>query len=255
MSYNSYYKQIRDANKKQEAADIAASDALYDAKINAVSEGYGQKIKDTAENYETALKRNEVQKLINERAVARRSAELGLTDSGLNRTGQLAVQLSYANNKGNIEMQRQKTVDTLAATMRAQMTELQTSKIAAANKITSSYGAKADKRATEMYKADVDAANKRVKNNEAARNTVKTDLLRSGLSNEQKKQIITNYIDTYLVGASDDDVQREMKHFAAIANIPYELLVPDTTAQSWLDTITFDHEKFWGLDTLKKEGN
>jgi hypothetical protein len=252
MSYNSYYKQIRDANKKQEAADIAASDALYDAKINAVSEGYGQQIKDTAENYETALKRNEVQKLINERAVARRSAELGLTDSGLNRTGQLAVQLSYANNKGNIEMQRQKAVDTLAATMRAQMTQLQTSKIAAANQITSSYDAEASKRATELYKADVDAAaerykadvdaaNERVKNNEAARNTVKTDLLRSGLSNEQKKQIITNYIDTYLVGASDDDVQREMKYFAAIANIPYELLVPDTTAQSWLDTITFDH--------------
>ena len=217
ISYEDYLKKIRSAQAAQQGADISASDALYDAQKQAVTENYEQQIKDTALDYETALKRNEVQKLINERAVARRSAELGLTDSGLNRTGQLAVQLSYANNKGNIEMQRQKAVDTLAATMRAKITELDLGKQSAAAGIKSSYDKSAMEQATKMYKSDLDAANN-------ARSAVKTDLSNSDLSDEQKKAIIIDYINKYFSNASDADIDNEIRYLSAISNIPYEYI-------------------------------
>ena len=219
-SYENYLKQIRAANEKQLNEDIAASDAYYEGQKQIITDNYNQQIEDTTLGYEDELRRNEVQKLINERAVARRNAELGLTDSGLNRTGQLAVQLSYANNKGDIQMQRQKAVDTLAATMRAQITEMDLGKTTAAQNIKSTYEQNASKQATEMYKADVDAENQRIKNYNSARENIRKEIMGTDLSDEQKRTIILDFIDKYAPGNKE-----EIEYLASLSGLTYDYII------------------------------
>lgn len=68
-------------------------------------------IADAERSYDEQQRAIAVQKLINERKVAESMANLGLTDSGLNRTQQTAIQLSAANAGYNLNRQKQEAID------------------------------------------------------------------------------------------------------------------------------------------------
>lgn len=74
---------------------------------------YDTQIFETGRGYEDAYRENAVQKAINERQVAESMANMGLRDSGLNRTQQTAVQLGYANNNAAIDKAKRQAVDSL----------------------------------------------------------------------------------------------------------------------------------------------
>ena len=74
---------------------------------------YDNAIFETGRAYEDDYRENAVQKAINERQVAESMANMGLTDSGLNRTQATAVQLSYGNNKAAIDRAKRKAQDSL----------------------------------------------------------------------------------------------------------------------------------------------
>lgn len=106
-------------------------------------------------SYENEYQRNAVQKLINEKAIAEKNANLGLTDSGLNRTQQTAAQLSYANQKGDIDLARQNAIDTLQLNLSSAITdikkELEANKLA----INQNYDQMNMQLATELQNADI----------------------------------------------------------------------------------------------------
>ncbi len=79
-------------------------------------------------DYESQYQKNAVQKLINEKQIAERNANLGLTDSGLNRTQQTATQLSYANQKGKIDLARQSALDNLTLNLTSALTEIESNR-------------------------------------------------------------------------------------------------------------------------------
>ncbi len=183
MAYQDYVKNITQQNQKaltkklnaiNTNADnnVATINSQYDNQGKILTEQYEAQKKETSDSYESALRTNEVQKLINERAVARRSAELGLTDSGLNRTQQTAVQLSYGNQKGDLELQRQKAVATLAATMRAKMADIENNRSSAITQIEtnrnnslmqaeSDFNSFVQSQAAQLYNADLQAEAKK----------------------------------------------------------------------------------------------
>lgn len=156
MTLEEYRKQIKEAQKIAEEADVTASNKLYDAQKKAVEDVYGKKIGDTAESYDDAYKKNETQRFVNSRALERRMAEMGLTDSGLNRTQQTALQLSYGNQNANITMQKQKAIDTLAAAMSSEVAGIESKKLAEAQNIRSAYDEAALTGAKELYKNEQD---------------------------------------------------------------------------------------------------
>ena len=104
-----------------------------------------------------------MQKLINEREVAENMANLGLTDSGLNRTQQTAVQLSYSNTKAKYDVSRQKAVDSLAAELANKISTLDTEKLSAIAGIDSNYDNAALSTAQSMRNADIEAETARYK--------------------------------------------------------------------------------------------
>ena len=131
--YDEYYKQgEKDKNELINAKkDTAKSDeetikAYADASVQAITDGYNADVAETTESYESAFRENDIQVKLNERYLERKAAEMGLTDSGMNRTQMTANQISYANQKGALTAQKQKAIDTLAATMRSKITEVET---------------------------------------------------------------------------------------------------------------------------------
>lgn len=224
--YDEYKNKVKTSTDEQKSvlktqqttADQIALDRL-NADNEALEQGYGTQIDETKSSYDTALRTNEVQRALNERSIARRMAEMGLTDSGLNRTQSTAVQLSYANQKGNLIANRQKAVDTLAATMRNQMAQ---------NQLTYNENVANNKLAYESGVADIDAKvdadaityeSERIKaDNEAIakKNTARTNLY-SILGDQSKSQSeMTAAINSYALsyGLSDE----EQAEFTRLAN-------------------------------------
>lgn len=149
----------------QMKADIAASGKVYDTQRRQTQDTYDRQIKDTNNSYEDMYRENAVQRLINERKIAEDMAWLGLTDSGLNRTQQTAVQLSYANSKNKIDTTRQKAVDTLAASLADAVSRIDANKLAAAEKIRSSYESGWSSAAQSTYAKELEEQTKRVEAN------------------------------------------------------------------------------------------
>ena len=159
--YDIYKKQ----GTAQRDADVAASDKMYDTQRRQTQDTYDRQIKDTNNSYEDMYRENAVQRLINERKIAEDMAGLGLTDSGLNRTQQTAVQLSYANSKNKIDTNRQKAVDTLAASLADAVSRIDANKLAAAEKIRSSYESSWNSAAQSTYAKELEEQTKRVEAN------------------------------------------------------------------------------------------
>lgn len=159
--YDIYKKQ----GTAQRDADVAASGKVYDTQRQQTQDTYDRQIKDTNNSYEDMYRENAVQKLINEREIAEDMADLGLTDSGLNRTQQTAVQLSYANSKNKIDTSRQKAVDTLAASLADAVSRIDANKLADAEKIRSSYESGWSSAAQSTYAKELEEQTKRVEAN------------------------------------------------------------------------------------------
>lgn len=159
-SLDDYKKELEKLYAASQAEDIAASDKKYETEKKLTTDQYNRQINETENSYEDLYRENAVQKLINEREVAENMANLGLTDSGLNRTQQTAVQLSYANNKNKIDTTRQKAVDQLTYSLADAISKLDTAKTEAAAGIKSNYASAVASGAQEMYNNAVEQERK-----------------------------------------------------------------------------------------------
>jgi hypothetical protein len=131
-----YYKKLKDK-------DLKVSNELYDNQVKSINRDYDTQIFEQGKAYEDQYRENAVQKEINKRQVAESMANLGLTDSGLNRTQQTAVQLSYGNNKANIDRQRQSGIDSLNYSRRQALDTTEQNRLADNAQIEQGYAEKA----------------------------------------------------------------------------------------------------------------
>lgn len=157
------YNEYKKLGTAQRDADIAASDKVYDTQKLQTQNTYNRQIDETSKAYEDLYDENAVQRLINEREVAENMANLGLTDSGLNRTQQTAVQLSYANSKNKIDVTRQKAIDTLTASLADAISKIDTDKLSAAENIRNSYDNSWRSSAQSTYATELEEETKRQK--------------------------------------------------------------------------------------------
>lgn len=138
MTYDQYYKKY----KEQYGADALAEYEKHSEQNKAISDQYiadiGAAIDKSTESavgkvdkqitelptyYQSAYDANAIQEKINERKVAERMANLGLTDSGLNRTQQTALMVSKMNTDSAITQQKNAAV----ASLKQQIADLEAS--------------------------------------------------------------------------------------------------------------------------------
>lgn len=151
------YKENLAALNPQLNSAVSASDAAYKRQSDAISSIYEGQITESGVKYDDLARSNDIQKLINEREVAENMANLGLTDSGLNRTQQTAVILSHSNERSRIAREKQSMVDYLKRELTAKLSDIETSRASAEASIRSGYEKQAMDAAVSSYNTDVDA--------------------------------------------------------------------------------------------------
>ena len=159
--YSTDYKKILEeekdalANIKKTQQD--AINKIHDNQVADLNNQYAKAVNDTKVAYEGEYARNAVQKLINERQIAEKNANLGLSNSGLNNTQQTAVQLGYAKQKGNIDLAKQNALDTLSQNLAASLSSIQQSRITSISNLDASIDSQAQSNATDRYNANLEA--------------------------------------------------------------------------------------------------
>lgn len=149
-------KKLEESKQKQ----IDAVNKTHDSQASTVKTQYDKAVNDTKIGYESNYERNAVQKLINEKTIAEKNANLGLTDSGLNRTQQTAVQLSYANQKGDIDLAKQNALDTLSTNLATTLSNIEQSRIGNIAEIEASYDAQAQSNAVSRYNSTISSGSR-----------------------------------------------------------------------------------------------
>lgn len=160
MSYNTYLKQVQEdpENVAKLNKKLGTIDTLLDSQAKTVKDTYTQQIKDSEADYEDAYRENAVQKKVNEFYIAEEAANMGLTNSGLNRTQITANQLSYANNKAKLDQQRQSMVDALTREMNAKVADVENSRLSYKQAAQDEWDADNKAVAQNLYTEDVKAA-------------------------------------------------------------------------------------------------
>lgn len=220
-----YTKEIMDKNKPTlDAQNKTVTDTAtknidtintnYDAAEKKVVDNYNLGVDEVNQDAADQRRAQQVQRIVNERVVTERMANLGLTDSGLNRSQQTGIQLSYANNVSKINQNQQKAIDTLAATMRASMsdlsleraskiTEVETNRDNAIAQNNTAFNQWAQAQATSLYNQDTAAEAEREKQKSADYNTVISTITDPTKTSAQMMLAINSYVSTY--GLSDDE--------------------------------------------------
>jgi len=154
---NSYVKKVEKELEDEKKKALEASNQVYDAQESQARDTFEHQMGESERFYDSLYRENAVQKLINEREIAENMANLGLSDSGLNRTQQTATQLSYANNKKNIDIEKQAALDSFALQMADAISTISQNRIAAKSHIEQNFAQTAAQEATKLYEADVDS--------------------------------------------------------------------------------------------------
>ena len=162
-TYDYHLKNVKKNSKTELDSAIEENNKNFENQKKAVQDNYNYQINATEKSYADDYRENAIQKLVNERMVAESMSNMGLRDSGLNRTQMTANQLSYGNNKAALDRQKQAQVDALAQQLAATLSEIDINKSAAAASIRQSYDNRAIQTATELYNADVEAQTERYK--------------------------------------------------------------------------------------------
>lgn len=155
-TYEEYLEEAKKTTAAEEAAAIKVVDDSALAAKTATQEYYDKQIGNTNTAYESEYQKNAVQKLINEKQIAEKTANLGLTDSGLNRTQQTAAQLSYANQKGKIDLAKQSALDELSLSLSSALSNIEQEAQANKLSIKQTYAQQNAATAAELYNTDVE---------------------------------------------------------------------------------------------------
>ena len=165
MAYKSWTEvdeEIKKQQAAQKAADKAANAELHDEQKKQVEDAYKVSVLDTHSSYVPAYNEAAIQKKITEKQIAENMANLGLTDSGLNRDQQTAVQMSYNRQKNTLDNQRRSAVDALTRQLASEVSSILQSKLSADNAIDQSYENFASEQATKIWNTQVEEETKRL---------------------------------------------------------------------------------------------
>ena len=197
------------AKAKKDAIDFSANE-----EITNIEQEHTANVKDIDAQYNDIIDISNVQKLINEKQVSEAMANAGLSDSGLNRTQQTAIQLSHSNAVSEAKIARQKSVDALALAMRQKISSIKSNQEASK--------ANVDSELAEGNQKLIDTYDSQVKADFKTKNDLITSLNNPEKTTNEKMGLLSNYIGQY--GADST--------FGTYAKSYYDEVMQDTNASA-----------------------
>lgn len=216
-TYTDYLQEILNAQEKEKENQKAGVDKKYESLSKEISEKYSSDIQALTEIYDDYIDKSYVQKLIDKKQVQETLANMGLTDSGIHRTEQTAVQLSHSNRVGKYTALKQQQIDSLAKEMRGKLTN---AKIQAENEkttIDNQFRKEAESKATEFYKNQETQEDKQENKQEKAWTKVVNSLFDDDVSSKERTFILEEYFLKYGFNNNEklllDKMQIDYKNF------------------------------------------
>ena len=216
-TYTDYLQEILNAQEKEKENQKAGVDKKYESLSKEISEKYSSDIQALTEIYDDYIDKSYVQKLIDKKQVQETLANMGLTDSGIHRTEQTAVQLSHSNRVGKYTALKQQQIDSLAKEMRGKLTD---AKIQAENEkttIDNQFRKESESKATEFYKNQETQEDKQENKQEKAWTKVVNSLFDDDVSSKERTFILEEYFLKYGFNNNEklllDKMQIDYKNF------------------------------------------
>ncbi len=156
-SYIEYLKEILASQEETKKQKIFANDTEYEGLKGQVKSDAKKSISETNASYGALVDMENVRRLINERKISESIANMGLTDSGLNRTQQTAVELSHSNKVSGLFAQRRAQVDAIKLRTEQKLQELEGKRIQFNSTVENSFLEAAQKTASDLYNDDITA--------------------------------------------------------------------------------------------------
>ena len=192
--YDEKYKGAK--NKQIELIDTNEQKA-----IDKIRQEGAIAIEDAEHAYDDQINLANVQRIVDERKVAETMANYGLTDSGLNRTQQTAVQLGYSNAVAQMKIQRQKQVDALARSIEEQVGTVRTEAANQRNTLETEYEANRNAYGIDSYNQQEQAKMEYANNMAKARGELAEKMISA--DNDQQRML---YLNNYFAQYPDDEV-------------------------------------------------
>lgn len=127
---NAFRQQAEESYNQAAAASQAATDQyladideIYKENARQLEQAYNQQKAQLPQDYQYAYDKNAIQQAINEREVAGRMEQLGLTDSGLNRTQQAAINVQRSNADQAVTQQQNAQLNALSSALAEQLSQ------------------------------------------------------------------------------------------------------------------------------------
>ena len=198
------YDSIKKKTDAQAAEKIAASNKIYDDQYAATEKIYNQQIEDSNASYAKIYDRANVQRIVNERYAKEMAANMGLSNSGYNRTQQTQIMLSYNNAVLETDYQKAAAANTIRSQLASLKADIEAKKASSALSIQDAY----DQQAVNTYNQQVaaeqaaaaartSAQNALLKQQQSDFEAVKKILYSSDYTNKQKADEITWYMRKY----------------------------------------------------------
>lgn len=206
--WNEYVKVADEATAKKKSEDLSVIESNRKKTIDATTDTYNTSISNVNTSYADQYERNAVQKYINEKQIAEKNANLGLTNSGLNRTQQTAVQLSYANQRGKIDLEKQNAINTLEKELASAVATINQESDNAKLNIEQYYTQLNNANAQNMYNTDAtNESNERIAKIEAENNLKLAEInSKNDYTQEYYNQVISELESKYNNYINPDDI-------------------------------------------------
>lgn len=156
-SYLEYLQEILQSQETEKNNQLMGIDEKYSAISKETKDKYSSDIKTVNETYDDYIDQSYVQKIIDQKQVEQTLANMGLTDSGLNRTQQTAAILSHSNRTGKYNSLRQQQIDSLAREMQGKLTDLRLEQEKEKTTVTDKLKKSAEDQAMDIYKSELAA--------------------------------------------------------------------------------------------------
>ena len=228
---NKYYSDYDNQNKSRYEKDVAAKIKILNQATNDAISGIKTQKAALPQQYQSDFDANEIQYLLNQKQLEERMANMGLTDSGLNRTQMTALTVQKQNTDAAYNLKKQNAINVLdkkiAELQQANQQNIQSLKLTELEK----YNTARDNYAIGAYEADQKAAAEaeaaRIKaqqDYEKERKSAFSSLLENledASTDNQKLEYIYDYMGNYEDEVDDisflnDNISRAL----TFANIP-----------------------------------
>lgn len=220
------YDSIKKKTDAQAKVKIEQSNQIYDNQIAETEKIYNQQIEDSDASYAKMYDRANVQRIVNERYAKEMAANMGLSNSGYNRTQQTQIMLAYGNAVLETDYQKTAAANSIRSQLASIKADIETRKAQSAFDIQDAY----DRQAVDTYNQQLAAEQAAAAARESALqsaarqqqkdyDSLKEKLISSDYTDKQKALEIHSYCSRYGVSAE------EMLNYIGMSPIFYGALI------------------------------